>query len=111
VQRLLWASTGTKNAAYSDVMYVDELVGPDTVNTLPPATIVACVDHCDVAPRIELDVDQAYAMIASLKDGDVNIDLDGVMDDLLADGIEKFVQPFESLMKSLQDKVDRLAAV
>jgi transaldolase len=111
VQRLLWASTGTKNAAYSDVMYVDELVGPDTVNTLPPATIVACVDHCDVAPRIELDVDQAYATIAALKDSDVNIDLDGVMDDLLADGIEKFVQPFESLMKSLQDKVDRLAAV
>jgi transaldolase len=111
VQRLLWASTGTKNAAYSDVMYVDELVGPDTVNTLPPATIVACVDHCDVAPRIELDVDQAYATIAALKDADVNIDLDGVMDDLLADGIAKFVQPFESLMKSLQDKVDRLAAV
>jgi transaldolase len=111
VQRLLWASTGTKNAAYSDVMYVDELVGPDTVNTLPPATIVACVDHCDVAPRIELDVDQAYATIASLKDADVDIDLDGVMDDLLADGIAKFVQPFESLMKSLQDKVDRLAAV
>jgi transaldolase len=111
MQRLLWASTGTKNAAYSDVMYVDGLVGPDTVNTLPPATIVACVDHCDVLPRIELDVDQAYATIAALKDADVNIDLDGVMDALLADGIEKFVQPFESLMKSLQDKVDRLAAV
>jgi transaldolase len=111
VQRLLWASTGTKNAAYSDVMYVDELVGPDTVNTLPPATILACVDHCDVAPRIELDVDQAYAAIAALKDADVGINLDDVMDDLLADGIAKFVQPFESLMKSLQDKVDRLAAV
>ena len=53
VQRLLWASTGTKNPAYSDVMYVDELVGADTVNTLPPLTIDACVDHCDVGDRIE----------------------------------------------------------
>jgi transaldolase len=111
VQRLLWASTSTKNPNYSDVMYVDELVGPDTVNTLPPATIVACEDHCDVANRVESDVDAAYALINSLKDPDVDIDLDQVMDVLLAEGIDKFVKPFETLMKALQDKVDRLAAV
>jgi transaldolase len=111
VQRLLWASTGTKNPAYSDVMYVDGLVGNDTVNTLPPQTIDACIDHCDVASRIEMNLPEAEALIASLKDDDVNIDLDAVMDDLLADGIVKFVQPFETLMAALQDKIDRLAAV
>lgn len=111
VQRLLWASTGTKNPEYSDVMYVDELVGPDTVNTLPPATIEACADHCDVASRIDTGVEEAYNLIESLNDPDININLAGVMTELLEDGIAKFVQPFESLMASLQEKVDRLAAV
>ncbi len=111
VQRLLWASTGTKNPAYSDVMYVDELVGPETVNTLPPSTIEACFDHCDVAPRIESNIQAAYEAIATLTDPDININLDKVMADLLLDGIEKFVQPFQSLMKSLEDKVQRLTPV
>ncbi|KAM3097167.1 transaldolase [Phormidesmis sp. 146-12] len=111
VQRLLWASTGTKNPNYSDVMYVDELVGPDTVNTLPPATIEACVDHCDVASRIETGVEEAYELINSLKDSDIDINLTEVMEELLSEGIDKFVQPFESLMSSLQEKVDRLATV
>lgn len=111
VQRLLWASTGTKNPAYSDVMYVDELVGPDTVNTLPPSTIEACADHCHVDNRLETGVEEAYTLIESLKDPDIDINLDQVMDELLVDGIAKFVQPFQSLMKSLQDKVDRLATV
>jgi transaldolase len=111
VQRLLWASTGTKNPEYSDVMYVDELVGPDTVNTLPPATIEACADHCDVASRIDTGVEEAYNLVESLNDPDININLAAVMTELLEDGIAKFVQPFESLMASLQEKVDRLAAV
>jgi transaldolase len=111
VQRLLWASTGTKNPNYSDVMYVDELVGADTVNTLPPATIEACADHCDVAPRVDTGVEEAYNIIKSLSDPDIDINLDQVMDELLEDGIAKFIQPFESLMKSLQEKVDRLATV
>lgn len=111
VQRLLWASTGTKNPHYSDVMYVDELVGPETVNTLPPATIEACADHCDVANRIESHVDEAYRLTESLKDPDVNIDLDRIMDELLAEGIDKFIQPFESLMESLENKVKQLATV
>ena len=111
VQRLLWASTGTKNPAYSDVMYVDELVGPDTVNTLPPSTIDACVDHCDPASRIETDLDAAQKVIAGLKDDAVDIDLDEVMDELLEEGIDKFIKPFESLMSSLETKVKQLAAV
>jgi transaldolase len=109
VQRLLWASTGTKDPAYSDVMYVDGLIGNDTVNTLPPQTIAACADHCDPASRIEANLPEARAMIAALADTDVNINLDGVMDELLADGIEKFVKPFGTLMASLQGKIDALA--
>ncbi len=111
VQRLLWASTGTKDPSYSDVMYVDGLVGNDTVNTLPPSTIEACADHCDPASRIEAGIDEAYRLIASLKDPDVNIDLDSVMGELLIDGIDKFVKPFESLMKSLDGKVKALMPV
>lgn len=111
VQRLLWASTGTKNPDYSDVMYVDELVGADTVNTLPPATIKACEDHCNVDSRIETNVEEAYNLINSLKDPDVNINLAEVMQELLTDGIDKFIKPFESLMSSLQEKIDRLATV
>jgi transaldolase len=109
VQRLLWASTGTKDPAYSDVMYVDGLIGNDTVNTLPPQTITACADHCDPASRIEANVPEARAMIAALADSDVNINVEAVMAELLVDGIEKFVQPFGTLMASLQGKIDALA--
>ena len=111
VQRLLWASTSTKNPEYSDVMYVDELVGLDTVNTLPPDTIDACVDHCDPGDRIETDLDAAHKVIDGLKDDAVDIDLDTVMDELLDEGIDKFIKPFESLMSSLETKVKKLAAV
>lgn len=111
VQRLLWASTSTKDPNYSDVMYVDELIGPDTVNTLPPATIKACADHCDVANRVETNVEQAYQLIENLKDPDININIDAVMDELLVEGIDKFVQPFQSLMNSLEEKVKLLSPV
>ena len=111
VQRLLWASTSTKDPLYSDVMYVDELVGPETVNTLPPATIEACADHCDVNSRIETNVDEAYNLIESLKDPDINIDINQVMDELLVEAIDKFVKPFESLMASLENKVKQLSPV
>lgn len=110
-QRLLWASTGTKNPEYSDVMYVDELVGADTVNTLPPKTIEACADHCDPASRVNANVEQAENIIAALADDDVAIDLDAVMAQLLEEGIDKFIKPFESLMASLDAKVKQLAAV
>jgi transaldolase len=111
VQRLLWASTSTKDPSYSDVMYVDELIGPDTVNTLPPATIEACADHCNVASRVDTGVEEAYNLIESLKDPDINIDINKAMDELLVDGIDKFVKPFESLMGSLETKVRQLSPV
>ena len=111
VQRLLWASTSTKDPSYSDVMYVDELVGPNTVNTLPPNTIEACADHCDPASRVETGVEEAYHLIESLKDPDIDINLDEVMEELLVEAIDKFVQPFQSLMSSLEEKINRLSPV
>ncbi len=110
-QRLLWASTSTKNPEYSDVMYVDDLVGMDTVNTLPPKTIEACADHCDPANRIESNIEGAYQIIKSLSDDDVAIAIDEVMSELLEEGIDKFIKPFESLMASLEAKIKQLATV
>jgi transaldolase len=107
VQRLLWASTSTKDPSYSDVMYVNELIGAETVNTLPPNTIEACADHCDVADRIDMGLTEAHQLIDSLSE--VGIDLDKVMDELLAEGIDKFVKPFESLTDSLTAKVNQLS--
>ncbi|MDY7007858.1 MAG: transaldolase [Cyanobacteriota bacterium] len=111
MQRLLWASTSTKNPTYSDVMYVDELIGPDTVNTLPPQTIDACADHCHVDNRVETNIEEAIQLIESLKDPDININIDQVMDELLAEGIDKFIKPFTSLIDSLEEKVKKLAPV
>ncbi len=111
VQRLLWASTSTKNPEYSDVMYVDELIGPNTVNTLPPSTIDACADHCDVDNRVETNVEEAYQLIDSLNDPEIEVNLDQVMDELLTEGIDKFVKPFTSLMNSLEEKVQKLSPV
>lgn len=111
MQRLLWASTSTKNPTYSDVMYVDELIGPDTVNTLPPQTIDACADHCHVDNRVETNIEEAIQLIESLKDPDINIKIDQVMDELLAEGIDKFIKPFSSLINSLEEKVKKLAPV
>lgn len=111
VQRLLWASTSTKDPSYNDVMYIEELIGRDTVNTVPPATIKACADHCNVSDRLETNVDNAYTLIENLKDPDIDIDLDAVMDELLVDGIDKFIQPFQSLMNSLEEKIKVLSPV
>lgn len=111
VQRLLWASTSTKNPKYSDVMYVNELIGPETVNTLPPVTVEACADHCNVDNRLETGVEEAYKLIESLKDSDININLDEVMAEVLDEGVDKFIQPFQSLMNSLEEKVQKLAPV
>jgi transaldolase len=105
-QRLLWASTSTKNPSYSDVMYVDNLVGENTVNTMPPETIAACIDHCDIEDRIEMDIDAAYKVIDQVKA--VGLDLDQIMMELQTEGVDKFVKPFASLMASLENKVKQL---
>ena len=102
VQRPLWASTSTKNPAYRDVMYVEQLIGPDTVNTLPPATIEAFRDHGEVARTVDKDVDGAKRTIAEL--GAVGISLDEVTAKLLADGITSFQKSFDGLLAKLEKK-------
>jgi transaldolase len=110
VQRVLWASTSTKDPRYSDVRYIDALVGEHTINTLPPKTIEACADHCDVAPnRVEEGVDEAYKLLESLSDPDINISYDQVMHELIEEGIEKFANPFDELMQSLEEKSKQLS--
>lgn len=109
-QRLLWASTGTKNPSYSDVLYVNELVGRDTVNTMPVETIEACADHCEVGcDRILSGLEEAQTLINSLSEADIAIDLDNVMAELLEEGIEKFNQPYAALLQSIEEKVQQLA--
>ncbi len=78
---------------------------------MPPSTIEACADHCDAQARIETGVEEAYQLSESLKDPDININLDEVMDELLVEGIDKFVQPFNSLMASLEEKIKQLSPV
>lgn len=107
-QRPLWASTGTKNPAYSDVMYLDSLIGPNTVNTVPPATLTAFVDHGIAASTLEQGAEEAQGIVQELLDA--GIKLDHVTDQLLADGLKGFVESFEKLMDNIEDKKARLMA-
>jgi len=108
VQRPLWASTSTKNPAYRDVMYVEELIGPDTVNTMPPQTIEAFLDHGKVARTIDKDLDQAYAVIEKLES--LGISMKEVTDKLQADGVKLFADSFDSLDKVINEKRETLMA-
>jgi transaldolase len=105
-QRLLWASTSTKNPDYSDVLYIDELIGPDTVNTMPPETIKAFIDHGKVDLTLNKGIDEANAQLRKLRD--LGIDINKVTDKLLADGVKLFSDSFESLLGSLKDKVEKI---
>lgn len=99
VQRLLWASTGVKNPAYRDVMYVEELIGPDTVNTVPPATLDAFRDHGRVRSALGENVDRAQADVDAL--ATFGIDLDAITDRLLDDGVRLFVEAFDKLLAAV----------
>jgi transaldolase len=101
-QRLLWASTSTKNPAYPDVKYVEPLIGPDTVNTLPPETLEAYRDHGDPAPRLTEDLDLAATCLKRLPE--LGLDLNQAAQQLEDEGVEKFNQPFDSLMATLVGK-------
>ena len=107
VQRPLWASTGTKNPAYADTLYVDSLIGLDTVNTLPPATLQAFMDHGQASVTINTDVDTARSRLAALSD--IGIHLETITRQLLDEGVAAFAIPFENLMSSIADKRDRLS--
>ncbi|WP_420616878.1 transaldolase [Candidatus Palauibacter sp.] len=107
-QRMLWASTSTKNPAYSDVMYVEPLIGDLTVNTLPEKTIDAFRDHGRAAGTLTEGVDEARRTMAEL--AAVGIELDEVTDQLLAEGVEKFAVPFDQLLASLAERMARQPA-
>jgi transaldolase len=102
VQRPLWASTSTKNPVYPDVYYVEALIGPETVDTLPPATIVAFRDHGRARVTIEDNLDEERALLARLEE--VGISLDQVTAHVLADGVRLFVEPFEKLLKTIESR-------
>ena len=106
LQRVLWASTSTKNPDYADTLYPDNLIGPHTVNTLPPKTLDAFLDHGTVALTLEADLEEERDRLEQL--AEVGIDLDQVTDELLEEGVEKFARPFTSLMDSIREKVQRL---
>jgi transaldolase len=106
VQRPLWASTSTKNPAYPDTLYVDELIGPDTVNTLPEATIEAFSDHGHLARRVDADLDQAQAAWSDLSA--VGVDLDDVGDTLEREGVASFQKSFDELLGALEAKATEL---
>lgn len=108
VQRPLWASTSTKDPAYPDTLYVDTLIGPYTVNTLPPETLTATLDHGRIAISIEDDLAEAQAQIDRLRD--LGIDLDAVTEKLQAEGVDKFVQPFSALLGAVSKKRDAMRA-
>lgn len=109
VQRPLWASTGTKNPAYSDVLYVEELIGPDTVNTLPPATLNAFKDHGKVRGVIvEERLLEAESDLLRLKD--LGLDLDAIAQKLQADGVDAFATSFEQLLAALEEKRKKIIA-
>jgi len=106
VQRLLWASTSTKNPTYSDVKYVEPLIGPDTINTLPLETLHAYRDHGNPAPRITEDSAKAETVFRTLLE--LGIDLDAVTQQLETEGVQKFIKPYDQLMDTLAHKRDIL---
>ena len=101
-QRLLWASTGVKNKAYSDVLYVEELIGPDTVNTMPPATMDAFRDHGTVKPAIEENVGDAEAVMARL--AKAGIDIGAVAKQLVEEGVQLFIDAADKLLGAVAGK-------
>jgi transaldolase len=109
VQRCLWASTSTKNPAYRDVMYVEELIGPDTVNTMPEETIAAFQDHGRIAYTLEDGIDEAQRLFDAVREA--GVDYDDVTNTLEKEGVQKFSDSFEELKQGIAEKRDALARV
>jgi transaldolase len=105
-QRVLWASTSTKNPNYPDTLYVDELIGPDTVNTMPEETIMAYQDHGEPQARLQVGLEEAHRVLAEL--ARVGVDYDDVTETLEREGVEKFADSFAQLMASLREKQQSL---
>ncbi|HET7621347.1 MAG TPA: transaldolase [Gemmatimonadaceae bacterium] len=107
LQRPLWASTSTKNPAYRDVMYVEDLIGPDTVNTMPPATIEAFRDHGVVKQTVDENIGGERKLLEELEE--LGISLESVTDKLLSDGLKSFQKSFDSLIARIESKSSELA--
>jgi transaldolase len=105
VQRPLWASTSTKNPAYPDLLYVDTLIGPDTINTMPETTISAFLDHGTIARTVDEDVEAAGAVLERLPV--VGVDLDDVSATLENEGVATFAKSFDEVIQALTDKATR----
>lgn len=101
-QRLLWASTGTKDPAYSDVLYVETLVGPDTINTMPPKTLAAFRDHGQVRPTLTAGIEEARTVLAAA--ARLGLDLNGVTERLIAAGVRQFAEAFDHLLDAIAAK-------
>ena len=108
VQRPLWASTSTKNPEYSDVLYVDELIGPNTVNTLPDVTLHAFLEHGNPRTTIDSDLDEAERTMQALEDA--GISMSQVTSKLLEDGVKSFADSYDALIANIEDKRARLVA-
>jgi transaldolase len=106
-QRVLWASTSTKNPAYPDTLYVDGLIGPDTVNTLPPETVKAFIDHGTAAATLARDLDVARRQIQRL--AELGIDFEAVTRRLQEEGVAAFAKPFQALLERIATKLKQLA--
>jgi transaldolase len=107
-QRVLWASTSVKNPDYRDTLYVEELIGPDTVNTVPEETIKDFQDHGIPSPRLEAELEQARQVFTDL--ADAGVDYKDVTDTLEREGVEKFAGAFDELLQALESKRSSLAA-
>jgi len=108
VQRCLWASTSTKNPEYSDVLYVDSLVGPETVNTMPRKTLEAYADHGDPANRLEAGIEGAHATMAQLEE--VGVDMQQITDELIDEGVKSFASDFDKLLEGIRSKAEAVKA-
>lgn len=102
MQRLLWASTGTKNPAYADTLYIDELIGPETVSTIPPTTVDAFRDHGTLGNTLEAGVADAHVTLAELADS--GVDMDAITEQLQVNGVAAFSQSFDTLLAALEQK-------
>ncbi|HEY4767430.1 MAG TPA: transaldolase [Candidatus Limnocylindria bacterium] len=107
VQRCLWASTSTKNPTYRDVLYAEELIGPDTVDTLPSETIAAFLDHGAVARTLDAGLDEAHATLQALEQQGISMQL--VTDELIAEGVASFARSFDELLAAIDAQRQALA--
>ncbi len=106
VQRPLWASTGVKNPDYPDTLYVDSLIAADTVNTVPPATLSAFIDHGKVSSLLESAMHEAQATLDAVAAAGIN--LEEITDVLQKDGVKSFVDSFEKMMETIEEKKRKL---